>query len=155
VNCKTRTEGRWKMKNTASVPDTELEIDGPEPKTREGLVQGFRSTGLDEEAVRAQLHCHTRTAEVDDGFRFCYKEPPPGRLLSAHHTPRQCAGESAETSQCYKREPRDRGKDPPGSGSPMMRPKTLPDSKSHTGKTPRSLTTNHNPSRDTHRQGLR
>src|SRR5437763_1064884 len=32
--------------------------------------------------------------------------------------------------------PRDRGA---GTGSPVMRPKTLPGSKSHTGKTPRSL----------------
>ena len=69
--------------------------------------------------------------------------------------PRQCAGESAGTSQCYKREPRDRAKLPRRSGSPVMRPKTLPNSKSHTGKTRRSLTTNHKPSRDTHRQGLR
>ena len=69
--------------------------------------------------------------------------------------PRPCAGESAGTSQCYKREPRDRAKLPRRSGSPVMRPKTLPDSESHTGKTRRSLTTNHKPSRDTHRQGLR
>jgi hypothetical protein len=59
------------MKNTASVPDPELEIDGPEPKTREGLVPDFRYPGMDEEAVRARLQCNTRTAEVDDGFRFC------------------------------------------------------------------------------------
>src|SRR3712207_1804731 len=52
--------------------------------------------------------------------------------------PRQCAGESAGTSQCYKREPRDRGKYPRGAGSPVMRPKTLPGSELQTGKTRRS-----------------
>ena len=49
--------------------------------------------------------------------------------------PRQCAGESAGTSQCYKREPRDRAKLPRRSGSPVMRPKTLPGSQLQTGKT--------------------
>src|SRR5262245_57876108 len=53
--------------------------------------------------------------------------------------PRQCAGESAGTSPCYQREPRDRGKYPRGSGSPVRRPKTLPGSELPTGKTRRSL----------------
>jgi hypothetical protein len=47
------------------------EIDGHERKTLECLVQDFRSTGLDEETVRAQLQGNTQTAEVNDGFRFC------------------------------------------------------------------------------------
>src|SRR5262245_15162942 len=51
---------------------------------------------------------------------------------------RPCAGESAGTSQCYKREPGERGKYPRGSGSPVMRPKTLPGSELQTGTTRRS-----------------
>src|SRR5262245_61777910 len=58
---------------------------------------------------------------------------------SGGQAPRPCAGESAGASQCYKREPRDRGKYPRGSGSPVMRPKTLPGSELQTGKTQRSL----------------
>src|SRR5262249_3756819 len=55
------------------------------------------------------------------------------------HAARQCAGEVAVITHCCKREPREPGREPPDRGSPVMRPKTLLGSESHTGKTPRSL----------------
>jgi len=90
---------------------------------------------------RASWSAHTGDFSV--WFSSARRRPPRATALSdwlfSLDLPRQCAGESAGTSQCYKREPRDRGKYPRGSGSPMMRPKSLPDSESHTGKTRRSL----------------
>src|SRR5262249_59651865 len=42
-------------------------------------------------------------------------------------------------SHCCKREPRDRGNYPHRSGSPVMRPITLPSSECDSGKAPKSL----------------
>jgi hypothetical protein len=52
---------------------------------------------------------------------------------------RQCAGESAVIKSLLQTGTTRFGEGITGSGSPVMRPKTLPDSESHTGKTPRSL----------------
>src|SRR5262245_57663221 len=65
---------------------------------------------------------------------------------------RQCAGEVAVTNhKSLLQTGTTRSREGvPGSGSPVMRPKTLPDSESHTGKTPGSLS-HHSPGRvETH-----
>src|SRR6516162_10320489 len=68
------------------------------------------------------------------------------------HAPRPCAGEVAVIShQSLLQTGTTRSREGvTGSGSPVMRPKTLPDSESHTGKAPRSLN-HHSPARvETH-----
>ena len=52
---------------------------------------------------------------------------------------RQCAGESAVMKSLLQTGTTRFRQGITGSGSPVMRPKTLPDSESHTGKTSRSL----------------
>src|SRR5262249_22894160 len=60
--------------------------------------------------------------------------------------PRPCAGEAAGKDSLLQRGTTRRREGVPGAGSPVRRPKTLPDSESHTGKTPRRLS-HHSPAR--------
>src|SRR5205809_7719955 len=55
------------------------------------------------------------------------------------HTQKQCAGESARTKSVLQTGTTRSWDGVSGSGSPVMRPKALPNSESHTGKTRRSL----------------
>src|SRR5947209_4552427 len=55
------------------------------------------------------------------------------------HAARQCAGEAAVIKVTVANGNHATREGVSGSGSPVMRPKTLPGSESHTGKTPRSL----------------
>ena len=77
------------------------------------------------------------------GRRFGHGRTPQKRKGEGigGRTPRRCAGESAgRRSRLQAGTTRSRD-GVTGSGSPVMGPKTLPDSESDTGKTPGSLTT--------------
>src|SRR5262249_43303416 len=75
------------------------------------------------------------------GRRFGHGRTPPKRRRegSGGHAPRQCAGGAAgRRSRVQTGTTRSRD-GITGSGSPVMGPKALPGSESHTGKTRRSL----------------
>ena len=75
----------------------------------------------------------------ETGNKGVTRNLPPGRLLSCAPCPEAvCGGVGRDKSGLQTGTTRARD-GVPGSGSPMMRPKTLPDSKSSTGKTPKSL----------------
>src|SRR5262245_53461919 len=91
---------------------------------RLGLLAAGRSGGGGLASGRRCRHGRTPRTRKGEGI---------GR-----HAPRQCAGESAGTNSLLQTGTARCREGVPGSGSPVRRPTTLPDSESHTGKTPRS-----------------